>query len=446
MANSPATPSFSTPSTSKSSLNSNERQFSKTGDYFQSSKSSSSTLSKNEILELKCRLVNVKKQLKERERIIEELNNKTTLSDAIKDEEKNRPYLNQQVKILTEICEKLLKAVQEGGEADNQRLECMENLYSEHIEELTATIMELRFENNELKKLNTENGGKVVKIINENEYLREHTKYLEEKVSKLTEDIEKEAAENKRLKLEFKKQEVNQRQLNSSHANRLKEEIIAAKHECSIKMENVRISAEDKIKEQELKIKKLTLNSEMLINEIYRKEDTIEKLSNFIEKLLEQKKQGFKELSNTTEIVKKEAKYLKNENVRLDKRLREVEQQYKDLENAYMLRSKDDADEGFYSLNTIKSQLLFSAREQQLEKDRHIIEKLQKQVEDLKKIPHITNIQKALVEKSVKIRELEQNIKLLTDELLLEREQRETATCLLAEMTKDMKVLCGEKK
>lgn len=88
MANSPATPSFSTPSTSKSSLNSNERQFSKTGDYFQSSKSSSSTLSKNEILELKCRLVNVKKQLKERERIIEELNNKTTLSDAIKDEEK----------------------------------------------------------------------------------------------------------------------------------------------------------------------------------------------------------------------------------------------------------------------------------------------------------------------------------------------------------------------
>lgn len=63
MPNSPATPSFSTPSTSKSSSDSNRKKYSKNVDYFQSSKSSSSTLSKNEILELKCRLVNVKKQV-----------------------------------------------------------------------------------------------------------------------------------------------------------------------------------------------------------------------------------------------------------------------------------------------------------------------------------------------------------------------------------------------
>lgn len=110
-----------------------------------------------------------------------------------------------------------------------------------------------------------------------------------------------------------------------------------------------------------------------------------------------------------------------------------------------MIKNKDDDDEGCYSHTTIKSQLLLSAREQQLERDKHTIEKLQNQIEDLKKIPHATKIQKLLVEKSMKVRELEERIKLLTDELLLEREQRETATCLLAEMTKDMKVLCGEK-
>uniref|UniRef100_A0A0N5B6P3 Uncharacterized protein n=1 Tax=Strongyloides papillosus TaxID=174720 RepID=A0A0N5B6P3_STREA len=401
MSNSPATPSFSTPSTSKSSINSNHLHNSKAVDYFQSSKSSSSTLSKNEILDLKCRLVNVKKQLKERERVIEELKNKTTLSDALKDEEANRPYLKQQVKVLTEICEQLLKAVQEGGEVDNQRLQCMEKLYSEHIEELTTTIMELRIENSDLKKVNTENGGKVIKIIRENEYLREHAKYLEEKMSRLTEDIEKEIAENKRLKLEYKKQEINQRQMNSSHANRLKDEIIAAKHECTIKMENVRISAEDKIKEQELEIKKLTLSGERLIKEIYRKEEAIEKMSTFIEKLLQQKKTASEEISNTLQVVQKEALSLKNENSRLKNKLREVESQYKSLENAIVNQNKE-VDEGCYSLSTMKSQLLLSAREQQLDKDRHTIDKLQKQIQDLKKIPHATNVQKMLVEKSMK--------------------------------------------
>uniref|UniRef100_A0A0N4Z9W0 Uncharacterized protein n=1 Tax=Parastrongyloides trichosuri TaxID=131310 RepID=A0A0N4Z9W0_PARTI len=441
MSNSPATPlSYSTPTSSKSS-NSNQQQL-KDIDYFHSSKSSSSTLSRTEILDLKCRLVNLKKQLKEREQLIEELKNKTTISEALQYEEEHRPYLEQQVKTLTDICEKLLTAVQEGGEADNQRLKCMEQLYSQHMEELIKTAGELKNENGRLKKLMTENGGKIGKIIQENDYLREENKYLEQEVDNLRKIANDERTRNKELKLELKKQELTQRHISSSHANRLKDEIIATKHECSLKMESVRISAEDQLKEQELEIKRLKLNEDVLRKEIVRKEGTLEKMAKLMEQMLEENKKTLEKVSSTKKVVEKEVSQLKKENSFLKNKLGDIQQKYRDLESLCL---KQTEDEGCYSYGSTKSQLIISAREQQISRDKHTIEKLQKQIDDLKKIPHATNPQRMLMEKSIKVRELEERIKLLTDELLLERDQRETATCLLAEMTKDMKILCGEK-
>uniref|UniRef100_A0AC35TPE0 Coiled-coil domain-containing protein n=1 Tax=Rhabditophanes sp. KR3021 TaxID=114890 RepID=A0AC35TPE0_9BILA len=410
----------STTNGSKSTLN-----------FMQSSSSSSDKVDKFGVYNLQCKLAVLKKDLRSRQAEIEELKNKTTLSEAIRNEEENLPYLQQHIKSLTNICETLLEAVQKGSDADNQRLLSTEDAYSDKIIKQAEAISLLRQENECYKRKLAEIQYKSGEVLSENKFLRKTNVTLETKLEESLNELNVAKAENKKQEEKIVELLLNERHMKHRHANQLTEKMSKSKHERSMEIQNIKLTVNDTIKELEAENRRLTLNENVLQEEMKK---TKEKYN----ALVKDNRRVSNKIDDFERHVGKIVDPLEKENKSLRKQLYEAEKKMKDLH--FSTKANNENDDGIFSSANTRS-ILNSAREQEIENNRLTIEKLKHQVADLSEIKQGTPNQRMLATKSLKIRELEEHIKLITNELLLERSERERLTAITLKLSNDIKRL-----
>uniref|UniRef100_A0AC34QA28 Uncharacterized protein n=2 Tax=Panagrolaimus sp. JU765 TaxID=591449 RepID=A0AC34QA28_9BILA len=345
------------------------------------------------------------------------------------DESSDAESLQDRIKCINLACDKLLNCLHSETAESEEKWKSLEKMYEKHVSELAESCLEFRTENAKLKHKLAENNTKINAVLNENEFLRWENGQFGLEVESLRNQLDESNLLAKELEAEVKCLQLNQAQINHLHSRRLKDELTSVRDVQTTREEHLKRKIEDLERQNGLAEMQLRSKTECLEEEMMAKNEAMKTLEQKLKMLIKENKK----LNQQFNMFKKEAE---TEMEMLYSRETELEAELTvALETAEVIYSRKEVED--------KVNVLLNEKSVKIEKCLSEIATLKTEIESLRESQGLDSdaaLQK-LNDKVLEIGKFRERTIFLEEELRLEKEQRQNATILLAQMGKDMKVL-----